>query len=640
MCGIAGFAGFEAPGLVERMCQAITHRGPDDAGYVELGREKITLGMRRLSIIDIEGGAQPMAAAKGRVQLVYNGEIYNHRELRAELEAAGHSFTTHCDTEVVLAAYLEWGEAAWPRLNGMFAIALADARNGRPRLIVVRDRFGIKPLYYHSQPGKLVFASELKALLCWDGLPRDISDEALWNYLSLRYVPGPGTMFTQTFRLMAGHEMTFEDGRLSLRRWWSPPPADSVDPAMTAEAARDLLGGALTASVRRHLIADVPVGTYLSGGIDSTVISALAADAVDGPLHTFSVGFPDFPHNELEQAAATAKHLGSDHRAIECRAADMGNLEDMVAALDDPFGDAIVVPMYALAREARKTVKVVLSGEGADEILGGYVFHRNLLSLEKVRRTLPGFAQKAIPPLFRLVPLAVLEHLFDYPGKLGVAGKAKLARFLDGAAEGDITALNRRLITLFDGHDISGIGAASALRREDAGPLVEDDAADGASGLQRLINMQFRDWLPDEILAKYDRMSMAHSLEGRVPFMDDRVLDAVARIPDRHKLAAGANKKVLRDFAATILPKHLLDRPKKAFYTPLESYARAPEFQDVMRRVLDSERIRKRGLFKPERVRALFEAPESDGFLPLKQGFALIMLELWFERFCPDATWK
>ena len=641
MCGIVGLAGLDDQPLARRMCDTILHRGPDDEGVAHFPDARMTVGMRRLSIIDIEGGHQPFQTPDGRVSLVFNGEIYNHVELRAELERHGHRFLTVSDTEVILNAYLQWGREAWPRLIGMFAVALVDRRGILPRMVVARDPFGIKPLYYHHGRGRLLFASEFKALLCWNELPRSIRPEAIWDYLILRYVPGPQSMFESVKKLPPGHDMVFENGTLAISRWWSPPPATAAEPDMDRAEAMALYGNALRASVRRHMISDVPLGAYLSGGVDSTAIAALMAENSSNPIHTFSVGFPGFSGSELAQAEATARHLGANHQSIECHHSDLKDLPDIVWALDEPFGDAIVLPMFVLARAARQKVKVVLSGEGADETLGGYLFQRKLVQLEKMRRWVPDAAWRLGGAGLRGVPARLLDRFFDYPGSLGLLGRDKLARFLGDIAGHDVRDLSRRLVTVFDPPDIRALAAASFLREDhrDRVSAEDGDTLPNATPLQQLIDFQFRDWLPDEILMKYDKMTMAHSLEGRVPFIDQHVVEAAARVPDHLKLTSGGNKRVLRDFARTLLPTFLLDRPKAAFYVPLESYATSGEFIEIQRAVLDPERLRRRGLFDPAHVRALFEAPREHGFLSLKRGFAIVMLELWFEKFCPDASW-
>lgn len=635
MCGIVGFAGFTEPGLLQRMCDAIAHRGPDGEGRAEFHNEAIAIGMRRLAIIDIEGGDQPMTSADGRVCLVFNGEIYNYEALRAELAARGRRFHTRSDTEVVLEAYLEWGQAAWPRLRGMFAGAIADRRNGQPKLLLLRDHVGMKPVYLLESAGRLLFASEIKALLAWSGYSPEVDLGAVRDYMALRYVPGPGGLLARIRKLPAGHSLTFAEGKSVVERWWTPPPADAAQADMSEEEASALFADAFRTSVKRHMVSDVPVGAFLSGGVDSNAIVALMAEHASGPVKTFTIGFPDFPDGEGRRAALTARALGTDHHAFECRAADMRALPDIAWSLDEPVGDAIVVPMFALAREARRHVKVVLSGEGADEILGGYMFHSKLAQIERLRSRLPRWIWPLAETIVGRLPAALLDRLFDYPGSLGAEGRRKVARMMGAIGRDSLDEMYRASISLFDPEDLQ----AAAL----PGWLQPRAAAAGGAGagepLNRLIAMQYPDWLPDDILMKADKMSMAHSLEARIPFMDSDVVAATARIPARHKLAPGANKKILRDLAGKILPAEVANAPKQAFYVPLESYVKTPEVHALLDYALDPARIRRRGLFRPEWVSATRQSPPEAGFLPLKRLFSVMMLELWFDRFCPDASW-
>jgi asparagine synthase (glutamine-hydrolysing) len=640
MCGIVGFAGFFEPGLLARMCSTVAHRGPDGEGQAEFEAERMAIGMRRLAIIDLVTGDQPFVTKDGRVTLVFNGEIYNFRELREELRACGHGFHTHSDTEVVLAAYIEWGKAAWQRLHGMFAIAIVDRRASPAQLIVVRDRVGIKPVYYCSHDGVLAFASEIKALLAWSRVSREVDLAAVRDYLALRYVPGPKCLLRGVEKLPAGHMLVYRDRRLAIEQWWAPP-ATAPEARMSAEEASHSIGEALRTAVSRHLVSDVPVGAFLSGGVDSNVVVALMAKATAGPVHTFSIGFAGFPHDELDRAALTAEIFATDHTAIECRAADMAQLPDIVWSLDEPVGDPIVVPLYALSREARRKVKVVLSGEGGDEVMGGYVFHRNLLQLERWRRIVPAFAWPLLARVVQAVPPALLDRAFDYPGELGTEGRRKVAALIRALRDDDVLARYRESISLFDPNDIAGLAITPALR-EEAYRAVSNDSPWPVQGapLDRLITIQFRDWLPDLILGKLDKLTMAHSLEGRVPFMDEAVIAAAARIPPDRKLVNGSNKQPLRDFARSLLPPRIADAAKAAFYIPLESYIRAPEMRGLLRWALDPDRIARRGLFDPNWAGRMLNNWQDAGFLPLKRVFSILMLELWFERFCPQARWS
>jgi asparagine synthase (glutamine-hydrolysing) len=485
-----------------------------------------------------------------------------------------------------------------------------------------------------------VFGSEIKALLSWSGMRRDVDLDALRNYLALRYVPGPGSLLRGVRRLPAGHMLLFQNGQTSIRQWWAPP-AGAAEPKMSAEEASRSFGEALRMAVRRHLVSDVPLGAFLSGGVDSNVIVALMAEVSPAPVHTFSIGFPDFPHNELDRAAITAEIYGTDHTPIECTAADMASLPDIVWALDEPVGDPIVVPLYVLSREARRKVKVVLSGEGGDEVMGGYVFHRNLTQMERLRRFLPAQAWPLLGRLVETVPASLLDRAFDYPGQLGTDGRRKVAALVASLHDDDVLARYRTSVSLFDPVDIDDVAKAPELRGP-AGRTISNETPWPIAGspLERLIAIQFRDWLPDLILGKLDKLTMAHSLEGRVPFMDDAVIAAAARIPADRKLAGGSNKQPLRDFARALLPAKIAGAAKAAFYIPLESYIHSPQILDLIRWALDPTRVAKRGLFHPEWAGRVLDNAEEGGFLPLKRVFSILMLELWFERFCPEARWS
>lgn len=640
MCGIVGVAGDFDPGLVRKMADTIAHRGPDGEGFCDCPSADISMGMRRLAIIDLVSGDQPFHDAAGKVHIVYNGEIYNHRELRAELQALGHSFNTGSDTEVVLQAYLAWGSRAWGRLHGMFAAALIDERGAKTRLVLVRDRVGIKPLYFRRHGRRLLFASEVKALLADRDYQADVDLSAVRAYLALRYVPGPGSLLTGIQKVPAGHEMTWSDGEISVQRWWEPPGHDVVDEGLDLQEAADRFGTALRGAVRRHMIADVPVGAFLSGGIDSNTIVALMAEVSPQPVQTFSIGFPDFPDDDRNLAAVTAQRLGTNHHPIECRAEDMAALPDIAYHLDEPVGDAIVVPMSVLAREARRHVKVVLSGEGADEILGGYMFHRKLVQIAAMRRFVPPSLFGAAAKLVNIMPVAVLQRVFDYPGALGAEGRRKIVSLLEQIEHAPLSSLYRSAIALLDPHDIMDMAYSPALRAmasAPAGPVLA--SASTGSPLQNLVGMQYPDWLPDDILMKADKMTMMHSLEGRVPFMDEHVISAAATLPDHTKLGKRASKLALRTFAENLLPPEVVRAPKRAFYIPLESYARTKPMAEILDWTLDPARTKRRGLFDPLWIARQREAGPELGFLPLKRLFSIVMLELWFERFAPNATW-
>jgi len=637
MCGIAGVAGFAASGLVERMLDTIRHRGPDDHGTVALNDAAMCLGMRRLSIIDLAGGHQPMSAADDRVHLVHNGEIYNYRELRTELEGLGHRFSTQSDTEVALAAYLAWGEEAWPRLRGMFALAIVDRRRHPARLLLVRDHVGIKPLYYVARGGRFAFASEIKALTCWKEWPRDVAPGAIWNYLTLRYVPGPDCLLSAVRKLQAGHQLEWCQGQLRFSQWWRPPSASIQEKDIDDHSAIERFGHAMRQSIRRHMVADVPIGLYLSSGIDSSALAALMAETGAQKLRTLSIGFADGSREEVDQAATTARLLGAEHHELQCRAEDFAGLSDIVWHLDQPIGDPIVVPTYELSRQARRDVKVVLSGVGGDELLGGYLFQRKLVSAAGLKRLVPNWLWRVGSTIFDLLPERVLDRGFDYPGRLGVEGRRKLARFIAGFGERATGDDLRRLTSQYDPEDFAALGSPlSPLLTAQAWPPMTGQG----STLQSLVEMLYRDWLPDLMLTQFDKLTMAHSVEGRVPYLDPDLIATSAGLPDRHKLRGSENKWVLRALGRDLLPTAVTEGAKRAFYMPIDRYIASPRVAELFRYALDPARLRRRGLVREDLHARLVEAPAADGFLALKRAFSVVMLELWFDRFAPEASWS
>lgn len=639
MCGIVGIAGRFEPKLVRRMADTIQHRGPDGSGFQDCPQAAISVGMRRLAIIDLVTGDQPLHDESGQVHIIFNGEIYNYLDLRHRLQDLGHRFHTSSDTEVVLHAFLQWGREAWRHLDGMFTICIVDERPGRTQLLLARDRLGIKPLYFVKAGGVLRFASEIKALLADENFSAQVDLAAVHSYLALRYVPGPQSLLSGVEKLPPGHDLLWCDGRIDVRRWWSPPGPEGVETGLDLDAGAARFGEALRKSVRRHMLADVPVGAFLSGGIDSNVIVALMAEASSRPVKTFSIGFPDFPDDDRRLASLTARHLGTDHHPIECHAEDMAALPDIAFGLDEPVGDAIVVPMSVLAREARKSVKVTLSGEGADEILGGYMFHRRLRQIALLQARLPASLFRVAAKAVALTPLSMLQQMFDYPGSLGSDGRRKLSLLVERLGTAPLSELYRSALSLFDPADLREAATGALAARAGNAPWPPLSTISGATPLQALVAMQYPDWLPDDILMKTDKMTMMHSLECRVPYMDELVVQAAATLPDRTKIGGASNKLALRRFAADLLPGEILQAPKRAFYIPLESYARTKPLADIFRWALDPARIRRRGLFDPGWIAAQGAASPGHGFLPLKRLFSIVMLELWFERFAPDAAW-
>lgn len=627
MCGICGYIGIDEEGLLEKMTDALLHRGPDNAGYYsEAG---VGLGHRRLSIIDIAGGDQPIYNENKSLLIIYNGEIFNFQSLRKELLNKGYRFRTHSDTEVILHLFEEEGPQCLRRLNGQFAVAIYDRT--RKQLLLARDQLGIKPLYYVQLGSRFLFASEFKSILRYHAFNPTLDDNAIHNYLALRYVPGPGGMFRELRKLPAAHYAIIEDGNVNIHRYWEPelyagPFPDSEEEYLEGFSRH------FERSVKSQLVSEVPVGAYLSGGLDSSVIVAAFSRLTNEPVRTFSVGF-DYEHDELTQAAETARLLGCQHTEVSCRAEDISLLPEVVYHLDEPVGDAIVVPMFQLSREARKHVTVILTGEGADEILGGYLFHRALLAGNKLSRFTPRFIrERLLRPAVSMLPDALINLAFDYPAALGRRGKQKVADFLGMLQPEQLPLAYRHLISLFDDRDTGSLYSDefSARLRSHKSPLSSTSMQDGVPFLNRIIDLQFEHWLPDDILMKQDKMTMAHSIEGRVPFMDHKLVEYVLRVPPKLKIRGGTCKYILRRYAERMLPAAVTSRKKQPFYVPLENYFAQPAFQDLMHDTLSDQSIRNRGIVRPETVAHLCRSMDSGEFMYAKQVLSLMIMELWF----------
>jgi asparagine synthase (glutamine-hydrolysing) len=610
------------------MTTSLHHRGPDSYGYLRHG--DMALGHARLSIIDVAGGQQPIENEDRSLAVIQNGEFYNFRELREELQGRGHRFRTKSDAEVILHLYEEMGPECVKRLIGMFAVVILDKRKNE--LFLARDRVGIKPLYYVELPGKFLFASEFKAILRCNEVPTTLDYSAVHDYLALRYVPGPGGMFRELRKFPAGHYGTVRDGKLTLKRYWEPELYAGPFPKSDAEYVEGFAERFET-SIRRRLISEVPLGAYLSGGLDSSTIVAAMSKLVAEPIRTFTVGF-DYEQDELAQAAETARALGCRHTEVACRPSDIELLPRITWHLDEPLGDPIVIPMFQLSQEAKKTVTVVLSGEGADETLGGYVFHKALLRGNQLASVVPAaLRQRVLPALMSLVPAGAYNLAFDYPAALGRRGKQKVLDFVPLTGPSALPRAYRHLISLFDDRDTAALYSphfAQLVRANAAAPRSDHPADARAPFLNKALHLQFEHWLADDILTKQDKMSMAHGIEARVPFLDHELIEYVMRVPPRLKVHRGVTKVLLRKYAARLLPAAVTARRKMPFYVPLERHFREQSFQQMLADTLSDEAVRNRGLFRLEAIQKLRRSLHAGEFVYLKQAFSLMMLELWF----------
>ena len=610
MCGIAGFIGPGNAATLAAMSQAIRHRGPDDDG-LWLG-EGVGLAHRRLAIIDLSpGGHQPMFSPQGDV-LVFNGEIYNFQELRRELEVLGHRFVSQSDSEVILQAWRQWGEDCVKRLRGMFAFVLWDA--GKRRLFAARDRVGIKPFYYLEHGGVFYFASEVKALLQIPGYVPRLNSRLLPLYLTFRYTPGDETLFAGVKKLPPAHTLTLSaGGRAQLSRYWELifEPDDEPSEAQW----RERFWGVFEEAVQQHMLADVPLGAYLSGGLDSSLIVAAMAANSARPVDAFSVGFRDEKANELPYARQVAQHFACRHHILHAEDEAAAVLDPVIYHLDEPLADLATIPTYLMARATKPHVTVVLSGEGADEILAGYAKYRAFLFGRKTAGFLPA-------PLWGLASRQV--------------GNLSLQRALASQAESDPARAYLNLAAVFSRTELKTLLTPAAARAmmpaDEIEALVRHHLTGQPDLLSGLLALDFHTWLPDDLLLKNDRMTMAHAVEARVPYLDHQLIELCARIPSRFKLRWNQEKVLLRKVMAGRLPENICRRKKAGFTVPLADWCQG-EFKARLNGVFAAERKRQgEQLFSPREMEKLQAKPLQHPYYR-RQFWSVATLELWRQRF-------
>jgi asparagine synthase (glutamine-hydrolysing) len=555
MCGITGFAGMSGvpsrdDATLRAMCSAIVHRGPNEEGRF-LG-SNVALGMRRLSVMDVAMGRQPMANEDGSVQLVFNGEIYNHRQLRRELLARGHRIATASDTEVIVHLYEDFGDDLVDSLRGMFAFALWDA--SRSRLLIARDRVGIKPLYYWEHAGGIAFASELRSLLSVPGFPTRVDPAAVAQYLVFGYVPESTCIFEGVRKLPPGHRLVWEQGfGARTERYWSSLRPERTD--VSDDEATEELRALLRESVELHLESDVPLGAFLSGGIDSSAVVAQMAKLVPGRVKTFSIGFEEASHNEAPHAALVAREIGTEHTELIVRPDADSLVDSVITGFDEPFGDSSALPTFLVSQMAREHVTVALSGDGGDELFGGYTRYAELLS----RRELPGPA--------RAILARVAAHLPH-----GTRGRNRLldmSRTLQGRYAATVAVpADVREGGMLRAALAAGVPSMDALLSAAFSPLAGRDL------LAQMTGVDLATYLPGDILTKVDRMSMSVSLEARVPLLDHHIVEFAMALPSRMKQRDGMGKWLLRQAITGLVPPRVLSHPKHGFGVPLARWFR------------------------------------------------------------------
>jgi len=623
MCGIAGMVqahpdGAVSDAVIHRMCEAIVHRGPDDEGIFVKGG--VGLGMRRLSIIDLAGGHQPVFNEDRTVWIVYNGEIYNFLELRPELERRGHRFSTHTDTEVIVHLYEEYGAECVQNLRGMFAFALYDERVGR--LLLVRDRVGKKPLHYALQNDTLLFASEMKAILAVRPELAKVHQPALLQYMYFGYIPDPATAFEPIQKLPPGHLLEFEKGNVRVRQYWDLPKYGTYDPASEEEVLEEL-ERRLAESVRIRLIADVPLGAMLSGGTDSSTVVALMARATSQPVKTFSIGFRQADYNEAPYARLVAEKFGTDHHELIVEPDLVDTVTQLTEHLEEPFGDSSMLPTYFISCLARKHVKVALSGDGGDEAFAGYDRYRIHLH-DRAYERIPGWAKRLYREyVHRWVPYAMPGRNLAYSISLPWQ-----ERYTEGVSFQSFQREMGILSTDFvSANSVAANGAPLKAFRE----LL--DKAPAHDPLSRVLYLDTKTYLPGDILTKVDRMSMATSLEARVPMLDHVFLEWVTALAPRWKMRNGSQKFILRKLAERVgVPSEVLNRPKRGFSLPLGHWMRH-ELKDLVQTILLEPRTLQRGYFNPKGVRRMLAEHFDQRRDHSARLWRLLIFELWHRNF-------
>ncbi len=628
MCGIAGWANLEnktsahsAEAVLHRMCERMKHRGPDSEGlWLE---NEVALGMRRLSIIDLHTGEQPVYSEDKSIVVVMNGELYNFREVRADLEKRGHQFETQTDTEILPHLYEEYGDAMLEHINGMFAFALWD--KNRKKLLIARDRFGEKPLYYGVFDGKLIFASEPKVLLANPAVKAEINLDALRSYLSFDYVPAPHSIYKNIHKLPAAHLLILENGEVKTRRYWNVLFKRNGN-IPTIEKAAEELRELLADAVRMRMVSDVPLGILLSGGVDSSTVAAFATQFSSEKVKTFSIGFEEDSFDESKFARQVAAHLSTEHYEEKLsvgKAADL--ISEIGTWLDEPLSDGSLIPTFLLSRFVRKHVTVALGGDGGDEIFAGYPMyfaHKVAGVYGKIPSVL---RNNLIEPIVKNLPVSSKNLSFDYKAKRFVAASKHDSVTRHHSFFGSFSIDQQRHLL---SRDI--LAQTSDDIYKDAKELLK--ITDAPTEIERMQFLDLNFYMAEDILTKVDRASMAVSLEVRAPFLDPRIAQFAARLPLEYKLKGSRGKYVLKRAMKDLLPKNILHRPKKGFGIPIAEWLKT-RLNPLMHDLLDSNRLKNQGLFDAAFVQKLIKEHETNAASHHKQLWTLLVFQLWFDNF-------
>lgn len=640
MCGFVGFRSVRDFNKFSEDMQGavscLTHRGQDDSSLYFDPKAGVGLGHRRLSVIDLSSaGHQPMKSDDGKVHIIHNGEVYNFREIREILEGYGHRFRSATDTEVILNAYLHWGIDCLKMFMGMFALALWDGR--KQYLFLARDRLGIKPLYYHFSRGTLLFASELKALMAFRGFKRDIDPDSIPLFLHYQYIPAPGTIFKDTYKLLPGNYVVYDGENPSCHTYWNYPdrPDGARHSSLHEEERLEELDDLLTRAVSDRLISDVPLGALLSGGIDSSVVVAFMQKANTSPVRTFNIGFKEAGYDEAPWARKVAEHLGTDHTQFYVTPKEaLEVIPRLPEIYDEPFADSSAIPTFLVCQLARSHVTVALSGDGGDEQFAGYVRYWSTRAMASGFQRLPGPLREFLAVLFGKIPSSWVEKCYIpwlnvLPQRFQVANfPDKWRKLVAQMGQARIAELYRMTICLW---------SEDELIRLTGQPLAEgmyEEAFQETEGwpvLSRLMRVDQKTYLPDAMLTKADRASMAVSLEVRSPLLDHRIVEYSAGLPEGLKYRDGTGKYLLKKLLARYVPSELFERPKMGFGVPIDRWLRN-DLKPLLVDYLSSERLRKEALFNQDLIETKIREHLSGQFNHQYCLWSLLMWEMWRER--------
>ena len=624
--------------MLPEACASLAHRGPDDSGLIYDEAAGVGLAHRRLSIIDLSSaGHQPMKSDDGKVCICYNGEIYNFRKIRKILEDCGHKFKSATDTEVVLKAYLQWGKECLQKFVGMFAFGIWDSRN--QTFFLARDRLGIKPLFYHlsENHNTLIFASELKALMAFGGFAKEVNPDSIPLFLHYQYIPAPRTIFKNTCKLLPGHFLIYTGDTVKTKEYWRLPDLSASESGSGPNEEEYLqhLDDLLTTAVSDRLISDVPLGALLSGGIDSSVVVALMQKISSTPVRTFSIGFKEKGYNEAPWAARVAKHLKTEHTELYVTANDaLDVIPRLPDFYDEPFADSSAIPTFLVSRLTRQQVTVALSGDGGDEQFCGYVRYWTTKSMAKGFHRVPLPLKKAIAKTLGFIPPIWVENCYLplhnlLPQRLRMANfPDKWQKLLKLMEQTRVSELYRMTICLWSESEVASITTRKLPPSKYE--QVFKETADWPL-LSRLMRVDQKTYLPDAMLTKVDRASMANSLEIRVPLLDHRVVEFTAGLPERYKYRNGTGKYLLKKLLARYLPASLFERPKMGFGVPIDRWLRF-ELKEMLLDYLSAERLKKEGLFNPNFVEKKIKEHLSGQVNHQYRLWPLLMWEMWRER--------